>query len=158
MSEAITWFFERERCGVVLEDDCVPAQDFLPFCSEPPQRYASAEPLFTRTVIVCSSAMHLPRAANRYRALGFQVIPLPCDFATRDAAEAWSWALLSPRGLGLAQIDSAFKEWMGGWRAKAIESQGSGGSALSNQLRQRGFDIGDKRNPQEIPSLVNTRT
>jgi uncharacterized SAM-binding protein YcdF (DUF218 family) len=66
-----------------------------------------------RTVIVCSSAMHLPRAANRYQALGFQVIPLPCDFATRDTAEAWSWALLTPRGLGLAQVDSAVKEWMG---------------------------------------------
>jgi uncharacterized SAM-binding protein YcdF (DUF218 family) len=74
---------------------------------------AVLEEASARTVIVCSSAMHLPRAANRYRAVGFQVIPLPCDFATRDAAETWSWALLIPRGLGLAQIDSAFKEWMG---------------------------------------------
>jgi uncharacterized SAM-binding protein YcdF (DUF218 family) len=56
--------------------------------------------------------MHLPRAANRYQAFGLQVIPLPCDFAMRATAETWSWALLVPRGVALAQVDSAFKEWM----------------------------------------------
>jgi uncharacterized SAM-binding protein YcdF (DUF218 family) len=66
-----------------------------------------------RTVIVCSSAMHLPRAAEHYRRLGFDVIPLPCDFATRGAAEGWSWALLIPRGVALAQTDAAAKEWLG---------------------------------------------
>ncbi|MFM1882524.1 MAG: hypothetical protein RJA05_933 [Planctomycetota bacterium] len=55
-----------------------------------------------RTIIVCSSAMHLPRAAEHYRGLGFTVIPLPSDFATRGAAEEWSWALLIPRGMALA--------------------------------------------------------
>jgi uncharacterized SAM-binding protein YcdF (DUF218 family) len=66
-----------------------------------------------RTVIVCTSAMHLPRAAEHYRGLGFEVVPLPSDFATRGAAESWSWALLVPRGLALSQVDSAIKEWMG---------------------------------------------
>ncbi len=66
-----------------------------------------------RTIIVCSSAMHLPRAAEHYRELGFTVIPLPSDFATRGAAEEWSWALLIPRGMALAQTDAAAKEWMG---------------------------------------------
>ncbi len=47
VSEAITWFFERENCGVVLEDDCVPAEDFLPFCGELLERYASEERIFS---------------------------------------------------------------------------------------------------------------
>ena len=66
-----------------------------------------------KTVIVCTSALHLPRAAQHYRALGFQVVPLPSDFSTRGAAETWSWALLIPRGRALELTNSAAKEWMG---------------------------------------------
>jgi uncharacterized SAM-binding protein YcdF (DUF218 family) len=55
----------------------------------------------------------LPRAAEHYRGLGFTVTPLPSDFATRGEAEEWSWALLIPRGMALAQTDAAAKEWMG---------------------------------------------
>lgn len=65
------------------------------------------------SIIVCSSAVHLPRAAEHYRRLGFTVTSLPADFATRGAAEVWSWALLIPRGMALAQVDAVAKEWMG---------------------------------------------
>ncbi len=34
VSKAITWFFENENEGIILEDDCVPHQDFYLFCSE----------------------------------------------------------------------------------------------------------------------------
>ena len=67
----------------------------------------------TKTLIVCTSAMHLPRAAEHYRGLGFTVTPLPADFSTRGVAEAWSWALLVPRGIALSQVDAVAKEWMG---------------------------------------------
>ena len=66
-----------------------------------------------QSIIVCSSAVHLPRAAEHYRRLGFTVTPLPADFATRGAAEGWSWALLIPRGMALAQVDGVAKEWLG---------------------------------------------
>ena len=66
-----------------------------------------------KRIILCSSAMHLPRACMNYEKLGFEVTPLPSDFATRGAAEDWSWALLIPRGLALGQVDSGVKEWMG---------------------------------------------
>ena len=65
------------------------------------------------SIIVCSSAVHLPRAAEHYRRLGFTVTPLPADFATRGAAEGWSWALLIPRGLALAQVDNVAEGWLG---------------------------------------------
>src|SRR5277367_265131 len=32
VSSAITWFFENEEMGIILEDDCMPAQSFFPFC------------------------------------------------------------------------------------------------------------------------------
>jgi uncharacterized SAM-binding protein YcdF (DUF218 family) len=66
-----------------------------------------------KRIILCSSAMHLPRARMNYEKLGFEVIPLPSDFATRGAAEGWSWALLIPRGMALSQVDAGVKEWMG---------------------------------------------
>ena len=66
-----------------------------------------------KRIILCSSAMHLPRARMNYEKLGFEVTPLPSDFATRGAAEGWSWALLIPRGMALSQVDAGVKEWMG---------------------------------------------
>ena len=32
VSEAITWFFENEEKGIILEDDCLPHLDFFNFC------------------------------------------------------------------------------------------------------------------------------
>lgn len=34
VSAAITWFFENEEEGVILEDDCLPANSFFYFCDE----------------------------------------------------------------------------------------------------------------------------
>lgn len=39
VSKAISWFFEQEGEGIILEDDCVPHADFFPFCSELLERY-----------------------------------------------------------------------------------------------------------------------
>jgi hypothetical protein len=40
---AISWFFEHEPAGVVLEDDCVPDPSFLPYCGELLERHATNE-------------------------------------------------------------------------------------------------------------------
>lgn len=39
VSTAITWFFENEERGIILEDDIIPDPSFFPFCSELLQRY-----------------------------------------------------------------------------------------------------------------------
>ena len=39
VSSAITWFFEQEEEGIVLEDDCVPHPDFFTYCRELLERY-----------------------------------------------------------------------------------------------------------------------
>lgn len=39
VSSAITWFFEHEEEGIILEDDCLPSYDFFPFCTELLERY-----------------------------------------------------------------------------------------------------------------------
>ena len=66
-----------------------------------------------KRLILCTSAMHMPRAKAHYETLGFEIAALPGDFATRGEAEPWSWALLVPRGMALSQSDAVAKEWMG---------------------------------------------
>jgi hypothetical protein len=39
VSGAITWFFEHETEGIILEDDCLPSPSFFPYCEELLERY-----------------------------------------------------------------------------------------------------------------------
>lgn len=39
VSEAITWFFAHEESGIILEDDCLPAPSFFPYCETLLERY-----------------------------------------------------------------------------------------------------------------------
>jgi hypothetical protein len=39
VNEAITWFFDQEEEGIVLEDDCLPDPSFFSFCEEMLDRY-----------------------------------------------------------------------------------------------------------------------
>jgi len=39
LSTAITWFFEHEEQGIILEDDCLPSLSFFIFCAELLDRY-----------------------------------------------------------------------------------------------------------------------
>ena len=39
VSGAITWFFENEEQGIILEDDCLPSQSFFWYCEELLERY-----------------------------------------------------------------------------------------------------------------------
>jgi len=43
VSGAITWFFEHEEMGIILEDDCLPSQSFFWFCEELLERYKDDE-------------------------------------------------------------------------------------------------------------------
>lgn len=43
VSGAITWFFEHEEQGIILEDDCLPHPDFFHFCNTLLERYAKDE-------------------------------------------------------------------------------------------------------------------
>jgi len=39
VSSAITWFFNKEEEGIIIEDDCLPADDFFRFCDELLEKY-----------------------------------------------------------------------------------------------------------------------
>lgn len=40
---AVTWFFEKEESGIVLEDDCIPTEDFFRFCDEALALYSEVD-------------------------------------------------------------------------------------------------------------------
>lgn len=46
VSQAITWFFENEEQGIILEDDCLPELTFFTFCEELLMRYKTDERVF----------------------------------------------------------------------------------------------------------------
>ena len=46
VSNAINWFFENEEMGIILEDDCLPAQSFFPFCEQLLHHYKEDERIF----------------------------------------------------------------------------------------------------------------
>jgi len=74
VSSAITWFFQNVEEGIILEDDCLPAQSFFLFCQELLQKYRYD------TRIMCISgdnSFNIPSKDSYY----FSNIPL-----------IWGWA------------------------------------------------------------------
>lgn len=47
VSSAISWFFDNEEQGIILEDDTVPNDDFFAFCDEMLNRYKEDERVFS---------------------------------------------------------------------------------------------------------------
>lgn len=43
---ALNWFFSEVEEGIILEDDCVPGSDFLPFCEEMLELYRDSPKVF----------------------------------------------------------------------------------------------------------------
>jgi len=47
VSSAVTWLFENEEDGIILEDDCVPSQSFFSFCETLLNRYKDDENVYS---------------------------------------------------------------------------------------------------------------
>lgn len=43
MTSGLNWMFEKVDRAIILEDDCVPSQDFFPFCEDLLERYKDDE-------------------------------------------------------------------------------------------------------------------
>jgi hypothetical protein len=49
VSTAISWFFEHEEEGIILEDDCLPAESFFYFCDQMLKKYRTDARMFSIT-------------------------------------------------------------------------------------------------------------
>lgn len=54
VSRAITWFFEYEMEGIILEDDCLPGSDFFRYCEELLEKYRHDE----RVGLICGTNLY----------------------------------------------------------------------------------------------------
>jgi uncharacterized SAM-binding protein YcdF (DUF218 family) len=61
--------------------------------------------------LLITSAYHMPRSVGVFREVGFDVIPFPVDFRTRDSTDMF--APFGSIGAGLERSDLAVKEWIG---------------------------------------------
>ena len=62
--KAISWFFENEEQGIILEDDCLPHPDFFQYCGELLNRYKN-EPSIT-LITGRNNFRHLPQNSESY--------------------------------------------------------------------------------------------
>jgi hypothetical protein len=117
MSGAISWFFEHEERGVVLEDDCEPAPDFLPFCAEVLERHASDERVMS--VLGTRHARERPEQRESY---SYSRLFTPAGWA--------SWRRAWQR----------YRFDISGWRAefgpKGLASRGLGGPSVAGWSRK----------------------
>ncbi|WP_305908264.1 hypothetical protein Q9L42_011480 [Methylomarinum sp. Ch1-1] len=80
VSGAITWFFEQEEEGIILEDDCLPAQSFFGFCDELLKKYK-----YDKRIGHISGYNHFP---NRV---------FDCDYFYSLFPGIWGWATWADR-------------------------------------------------------------
>lgn len=73
--EAITWFFEHEEYGVIIEDDVIVGQDFFRFCEELLPRYANED-----RIMEISAENHSGR------------IDINNSYVYTQTSHCWGWA------------------------------------------------------------------
>lgn len=83
VAEAVTWFFECEKRGIILEDDCLPAPDFFPYCSEMLERYQGVD----EVMHVNGNSFGAPSRMFRGHSIGYSSFPQVWGWASW--AEAW---------------------------------------------------------------------
>lgn len=76
VSSAISWFFENEPMGIVLEDDCLPNRSFFHFCQEMLHRYANEE-----------RVMHIGGSNHLHNA-----VPMESTYYFSNYPQIWGWA------------------------------------------------------------------
>lgn len=157
---AISWFFESEERGVILEDDCVPSETFHRFCSELLTRFES-EP----RVMMISGNNHLTSPPSHPDSYSFVRQGLIWGWATwrssweRYDHEMSGWAKLRRSDWledmcgGDAEAASRWREtfdftmrgrrntWASRWIASMWAHEGLSVAPPINLVRNIGFDV-----------------
>ena len=120
VSEAISWFFENEEEGIVLEDDVLPTSTFFPYCEELLDRYRHDQR------IAMISGCNL--VSNRYR----------CDksYFFSYFNHVWGWASWRRAWI---HYDMTLEHWPE-WRQSGQLSQLSHGNRIFVRYWRDVFD------------------
>jgi len=74
---AISWFFEHETEGIILEDDCLPTESFFPYCAELLERYRND----TRIIEIAGTNLDEPRLREK-----------KYSYSYSNLISSWGWA------------------------------------------------------------------
>lgn len=107
VSGAISWFFEQEEFGIILEDDCLPSESWFPFATEMLERYKDNEK------IMCISASHFHGDLHQPSESYFFSIYNHC----------WGWASWRR---AWQQYDVEVRDWPNVKNTKLLEEVGGG--------------------------------
>jgi hypothetical protein len=77
VSEGINWFFENEEQGIILEDDCLPAQSFFLLCDELLELYKEDTRIWQ-----ISGSMFFPKG----------IVDIDADYIFSRYGPIWGWA------------------------------------------------------------------
>lgn len=92
VSGAITWFFEKEEQGIILEDDCLPSQSFFWYCQELLAKYRN-----DKSVYLVSGDSRGPDSFRMREDYGFCKYPM-----------IWGWASWSR---AWENYDTELQDW-----------------------------------------------
>ena len=104
VSSAITWLFEQETDGIILEDDCLPNESFFRFCEETLDRYRD-DP----RVMSVSGCLGTPESK-----------PIPESYFFSKYTRIWGWATWRR---AWALYDYSFARWSEYERSKAFRKK-----------------------------------
>lgn len=132
VSGNITWFFENEEMGIILEDDCLPCQSFFWFCEELLNKYREDE----RVWQICGSDYVGGTVANNWGA----------SYRFSKYGPIWGWASWRR---AWKYYDSDLKNWCLMSQKQIISSaytdkqERSARLILGNQLHKGEIDTWD---------------
>ena len=126
VSSAITWFFEHEPEGIILEDDCLPSNDFFPYCADLLERHRDDE----RVMAICGSA---------YADIGPNY---PSSYYFSYYADMWGWATWRR---AWQHYDSGMKSWPSFKAQGGLEALAAGRPWLSSYWTAKFDDTYEER-------------
>jgi len=84
VSEAISWFFEHEEMGIILEDDCLPDLSFFTFCKELLLKYKDNE-----NIMHINGSNHLQGRNFNFKNESYYFSKLPHPWGWATWRRAW---------------------------------------------------------------------
>lgn len=163
--KAINWFFEKNKDGIILEDDCIPNKSFFGFCEELLNKYKE-----DKKIMMISGANHNIKTDK-------------FDYYFSRYPQIWGWATWSDRWNKFAidnstetklfedkeqnsfwksffkKIESGkLKNWGAKWTKTIIKENGFCIIPNKNLITNKGFDNNATNTKIDVSNMANLKT
>jgi GT2 family glycosyltransferase len=103
---AISWFFEQEEYGIILEDDCVPDRSFFQFCTELLEYYREDESVYH----ISGSNLAEYLSVNYQKSYFFSKFPFVWGWA--GWRRSWNQLSIDLDGLDTFFASGVIEQWL----------------------------------------------